>query len=182
MKRHEGLIMRKFLLAATSCAALMSANPASAAALLFDFVGNNPADNLSFMVDSNPTPTNVFSTSFSVDTIFTTPTGTEAGEVDFYDITDGGGFATFLPISSSFADLAGPQLFTGSLASPTLAPGVFNLTFFATGDAAGTLTISSATAAVPEPGTWLLMILGFGAIGASLRSRQKSTNLSVSYS
>ena len=35
--------------------------------------------------------------------------------------------------------------------------------------------------AVPEPGTWLMMILGFGAIGFSMRSRN-SVRTSVSYS
>lgn len=34
--------------------------------------------------------------------------------------------------------------------------------------------------AVPEPGTWLLMILGFGAIGASMRRRP--AKMSISYS
>lgn len=32
-------------------------------------------------------------------------------------------------------------------------------------------TYDDATAAVPEPGTWLMMILGFGAIGIGLRRR-----------
>lgn len=38
---------------------------------------------------------------------------------------------------------------------------------------AGTLNI----AAVPEPGTWALMLLGFGAIGLTMRSRRRSTAL-----
>jgi hypothetical protein len=32
-----------------------------------------------------------------------------------------------------------------------------------------TLTVSSAAAAVPEPATWAMMLLGFGLIGAALR-------------
>jgi len=28
-------------------------------------------------------------------------------------------------------------------------------------------------AAVPEPGTWMMMLLGFGLIGGALRSRKK---------
>ena len=32
----------------------------------------------------------------------------------------------------------------------------------------------SVTAAVPEPATWGMMIVGFGAVGASLRSRRRS--------
>ena len=36
----------------------------------------------------------------------------------------------------------------------------------------GTLTLSLEIADVPEPGTWALMILGFGATGAALRRRK----------
>ncbi len=42
--------------------------------------------------------------------------------------------------------------------------GIDNLTF----------TIGNATAPVPEPATWALMIAGFGAIGATMRSARKS--------
>jgi hypothetical protein len=36
-------------------------------------------------------------------------------------------------------------------------------------------SIQLATAAVPEPATWAMMMLGFGAMGAALRSRRKAT-------
>ena len=35
-----------------------------------------------------------------------------------------------------------------------------------------TATSSAATPAVPEPATWALMIIGFGAIGFAMRRRQ----------
>lgn len=38
------------------------------------------------------------------------------------------------------------------------------------GSATGNVTI---TPAVPEPGTWAMMLLGFGAIGLSVRSRRR---------
>lgn len=38
-----------------------------------------------------------------------------------------------------------------------------------------------ATPAVPEPATWLMMILGFGFVGGLMRSRRRQ-NLTVSYS
>ncbi|QTD57569.1 PEPxxWA-CTERM sorting domain-containing protein [Parasphingorhabdus cellanae] len=45
--------------------------------------------------------------------------------------------------------------------------------------------ISSGTqvlaAAVPEPGTWMMMILGFGAIGGAMRSRRRA-NVQLNYS
>lgn len=34
------------------------------------------------------------------------------------------------------------------------------------------VTIQTATAAVPEPATWLMMILGFGALGFAMRRKQ----------
>jgi hypothetical protein len=36
------------------------------------------------------------------------------------------------------------------------------------------LTVSLASAAVPEPATWAMMMLGFGAMGAALRSRRQA--------
>jgi len=36
--------------------------------------------------------------------------------------------------------------------------------------------------AVPEPGTWMLLLLGFGAIGFGMRNRKAHQNVAVSYS
>lgn len=36
------------------------------------------------------------------------------------------------------------------------------------------LRVSAVFSAVPEPGTWMLMLLGFGAVGFSMRRRQKT--------
>lgn len=37
------------------------------------------------------------------------------------------------------------------------------------------LRIAPAVAAVPEPGTWALMLIGFGAVGASMRRNRRRT-------
>lgn len=42
------------------------------------------------------------------------------------------------------------------------------------GNPAGLLAVVNLTSAVPEPGTWMLMLLGFGAIGFAMRSRTKT--------
>jgi hypothetical protein len=42
----------------------------------------------------------------------------------------------------------------------------------------GGVTVNSA---VPEPATWLMMILGFGAVGAAMRRRRANTALTVTY-
>jgi hypothetical protein len=64
--------------------------------------------------------------------------------------------------------------FTGAV---SLAPGNYRLAVNGTdtlqngGSFAGTVTI--LTAAVPEPATWAMMLLGFGAIGLSMRKRRR---------
>lgn len=45
-------------------------------------------------------------------------------------------------------------------------PGWSHITFF-----------NSGTGAVPEPGTWAMMLLGFGGIGVALRRRRKLSNI-----
>ncbi|MXP44587.1 PEPxxWA-CTERM sorting domain-containing protein [Altererythrobacter sediminis] len=42
------------------------------------------------------------------------------------------------------------------------------------------VSFQAVTSAVPEPMTWMLMLLGFGAMGAAMRKRSKQTS-SVSY-
>jgi hypothetical protein len=45
----------------------------------------------------------------------------------------------------------------------------------------GDFYTADATGAVPEPGTWLMLLLGFGAIGFGMRSRKARHNVAVSY-
>ena len=44
------------------------------------------------------------------------------------------------------------------------------------GSISGTVAFSSV-AAVPEPGTWALMLVGFGAVGFSMRRRRATAHL-----
>lgn len=48
-------------------------------------------------------------------------------------------------------------------------------------DVGGTFEVASvnATAAAPEPGTWALMLLGFGGVGAALRRRSSAVRASA---
>lgn len=70
-----------------------------------------------------------------------------------------------------FTQLSGPDLFTGNPADPTFNIGTFDLAnpFMSQNDV---LTIS--VAAVPEPSTWAMMILGFLGLGF-LAYRKKAT-------
>lgn len=60
------------------------------------------------------------------------------------------------------------------LANPiTLDPSTYTLTINGNNSSAGSLGGSiTIVSAIPEPGTWLMMLLGFGAIGFALRRRR----------
>ena len=58
-----------------------------------------------------------------------------------------------------------------------LAAGNYRLTIIGTSPNSGSFTgnVRIATAAVPEPATWALMLLGFGAVGAVMRRQRKQS-------
>ena len=61
---------------------------------------------------------------------------------------------------------AEPSLFTGTFSNPTFRPGTYQLY---DSNSYYTLTVT----AVPEPATWLMMIVGFGAVGITLRRKHR---------
>jgi subtilisin-like proprotein convertase family protein len=106
----------------------------------------------------------------------------------------------------TFSDLGSGQI-SETTGTGLIAPGIYNsanpLSAFAGANTAGTWTLlisddaggdlgtlngwsldfKAATGAVPEPGTWLMMILGFGLIGAGMRKNAAQTaRMRVSYS
>jgi PEP-CTERM motif len=91
-------------------------------------------------------------------------------------------------VNFTLTSLLGGVFEVGGLANLSfLAPGSHTLTVtgttFGTGPGAdgsysGTLTFAAAnpnTGAVPEPATWLSMIMGFGALGFAMRSKTQQT-------
>jgi hypothetical protein len=40
---------------------------------------------------------------------------------------------------------------------------------------------SDVSAAVPEPGTWAMMLIGFGVVGGAMRTAKRRRKVTVSY-
>ena len=165
------MLKKVFLLGAVALSGVMAAAPANAALLLFDLSGSR---NASFTLDSNPIPTTFSSSSLIGDQIsFSNVAGTYNGIPGLATIGFGNGLAATLNIGNAnlgFTQFVGPDLFSGTAANPVFSPGTFSLRSIVSGNS--TLRISQVAAAVPEPGTWAMMLIGFGAVGYSMRRRK----------
>ncbi len=130
----------------------------------------------SFQIDSNPIPlaNNIGPDGFRVKFI---PGIFQIGsqtltiqDLQFFTADGGGGFFSLDPTDkvgdSIFLNLGPDQLFDGPPSTPTLLTGTFGLFDYGTG-----ANVLLSVAAVPEPATWAMMILGFGVIGVAVRRR-----------
>ena len=93
-------------------------------------------------------------------------------------LNQGGLFYGFLDAATNFNNriqLFGAQLFTGPTSAPQFLTGIFNLSDIPPNGAAlqpnYRVTVTDVSAAVPEPATWGLLVLGFAAGGAAARRR-----------
>ena len=89
------------------------------------------------------------------------PTTGTFTDVDFYNAAFSGPLGPGGFEAGPIGDF-GPQLYSGNEAAPVFASGTYTL-------ANGALSVTS----IPEPALWTLMLLGFGGVGATLRSSRK---------
>lgn len=95
---------------------------------------------------------------------------------------NGGALGTFTRVGNSNGANNNSAIFLGVRSD---AADITSITYSLVGDsdfAINGLSLSSeVNGAVPEPGTWLLMILGFGMIGFAMRARKPKVRMTVSY-
>ena len=176
--------MRRAVLAMVGAAALTIGSAAGAAVTVTSSSGLNnpdPAASGSVVVNGglttinfgqNPVSTPNFSGSFNFSNdlagVYTIVLNSSTPGVTFgsASVTGPGGPFTLLPF---------PDNTSLKLANALL--GVGDYTFAFTGNnsnESGTLTGNVTISAVPEAGTWALMLLGFGAIGLTVRARRRA--------
>ncbi len=175
--------MRKAVLAIAGAAALTIGSAASAAVTVTSSSGLNnpdPAAAGSVVVSGSTTTVNfgqnpVSNPTFSGSFTFSNTVA------DLYNIV----ISTSTPgVTFTSASLTGPGgpfplgLFPDNtslkLANAALAVGSYTFSFSGNnGNTGGALTGNVTITPLPEPATWAMMLLGFGAIGLTIRSRRK---------
>ena len=160
-------MLAKFACAVIALAAVGA--PAKAATVLFDLSGSRSA---SFSLDAMATPT--FSN--ALQSQFSDVSGTFNGVMGRATINfQRTGFEVVSPDLGFSQFISDAPLFTGPTSSPTFLPGTFQLRSIVSGQSI--LMVVSVGSAVPEPAAWAFMLVGFGAVGYSMRRKPK-----VSYS
>lgn len=165
-------IANRLLMTTVATATLLAAAPATAATYLFNLSG---PQTVSFSLDSSPTPDVVaLGSFFRLDNVSGLVNGSASVfSLGFGSSTYTSNFGFISPtVGNQFIASPGAQLYTGSEAAPTFRTGTFALSD------GYTITIGSG---VPEPSTWVIMLLGFGLVGGALRAAKRKQKVTVSY-
>jgi PEP-CTERM motif len=162
----------KILLAAT--AFMLSLGTVGAKADTVQLTVVDGGNTVTFDVPESPVPMNVSPTVFVLKDIAVVLNGKVFSRDDTIEFAPANGNTEFLADASDsiFADTLGNientgAFFTGNTSDPTFVPGSYG----STGDS---LTIVDISAAVPEPSTWAMMILGFFGIGFMAYRRKQN--------
>ena len=150
----------------------LAAQHAHAAQLVYEVTGASTT--ISFAIDEQPIVQSVFPDGFVIGGVLVVLNGvSQPRDVGFARGLSEGGFL----ILGTDINLVGPQLFTGTFNTPTLLTGNFGLAGFIDRTAQYSLQVSPAVTAVPEPSTWLLLVVSFGLLGGAMRSRTMIASL-----
>lgn len=183
--------MKKILASAVAATIAFAAAPAANATQSIVITGPSGT----FGDDSVTCANGGFTCAFTRTFTFTTPAGfnlssadissilvgtSGATNIDFTSVTlNGVSFNTILTGTQEFRNLLNQTIVAGATNTLFVSGTVGSANSTAAADAAfsGNLSFATAVAAVPEPASWGMMLLGFGMIGAASRSRKVKTSL-----
>jgi hypothetical protein len=167
----------KVLLVAATTAFMLSLATVGAKADTFQFVAvddfGSGTNTVTFDLSSTPAAADVSSTGFAVKDVTVILNGKTFSNADTVLFKTATGNTEFVGDTDSlFSNTLGNILntgavFTGTTSDPTFVTGSF-------GTPGDSLTITDLTAAVPEPSTWAMMILGFCGLGFMAYRRKQS--------
>jgi hypothetical protein len=166
--------MRKIMATCMALVAFGSASQASAATLLYNLTGSRLA---TFTIDTATRP-DTYNDVLGLfqQASYNNVLGTYNGVSGRADIVFGTtGFQILSPDLGFSQFISDTPLFSGnSIATTMLNTGTFALRSIVSGNS--TLTVSRVAAAVPEVATWMMMLVGFGLVGGTMRHRVRKVS------
>ena len=166
------MTMRALAVSASLAVATVVAAPASAATY------NNFDGTTGTYGNDGVSPTGPFTNTFTFvldvarsASSFISSSQTRTSNIDFTSVvlTGNNGYSASYDVQST-----GPFEFR-TFGETILQAGTYTLTVTGTASGVASYAGDFTVASVPEPATWALMILGFGAVGGALRRRAKAT-------
>ncbi len=180
--------------AATALALALSASPASAAEFMFDFTTSAPlfgppVSGSGIFTTSDTAQTVAGNTAFSILSITGMVNGSAITVLMGAGFGAGGTYGNYFTTGPGFLDGSGTRFFTASgldvrfFLQSSGTPRQYRVNTFGTVGSSNFVNATSSpiAAAVPEPSTWAMLILGFGLIGAAVRNGKRTVKTRLTY-